>query len=213
MCAAWLCVIQQAMLRCMSPHLAEQHFYIAPTLLAAEAESLPICGNQSMHTLCRRARFTGREDAEWRDFQSALLEFWHAILTNTDGADPASDMQAAETADEASAWQRLKCRHAAQRLLTGATHAAFAALNKANLSHAADGAVTKQCQSDVTGITGTARSTAADTLGALHSVFEELRLNQLLWRHLPTMAALLSAMAAQAGERAYQVRHHTACFA
>jgi hypothetical protein len=112
--------------------------------------------------------------------------------------------------------QKLLIRPAVRNLLQSRTYPAFAALSdslpsfaratRSNASVAEQAQVAPRDTNEPPQVSGMQRSTAADMIGGLHSVFEDLLLNQVAWRHVPKLAALLATLARIAGARDWQVR-------
>jgi hypothetical protein len=165
---------------------------------------------------CSQAPIAATPAEEWAFFSSFFLNFWHNLLTT--GKRPAADLAGASRAaqkDEASAWGgevpgawgHILSLQSTQQLLKSRVYPGFAGLNQRK----------NPCPQDlhtgqsgaggaIKSLTGNARSNAADILEALHSVFEDLQMNQLMWQHIPALMGLLLHLAGAVGADDWVVR-------
>lgn len=101
------------------------------------------------------------------------------------------------------AWSRVVQLDEAQQLLSQRLYPAFASLvseaSKTSSKRAHD------VGSGTVSIGGDRRNMMVGMLEALHSVFEDLKLDQVLWRHIPSLAALLAALAGSVSMDSWQV--------
>lgn len=138
--------------------------------------------------------------------------FWSTeICTAADAAPDQGD--GPSTPDHAAAmdttfapedpWNRVVQLDEAQHLLSTRLYPAFASLvgepAKRPLQRAHD------VGSGSISIGGDRRNMMVGMLEALHSVFEDLKLDQVLWRHIPCLAALLAALAGSVSLSSWKV--------
>jgi hypothetical protein len=141
-----------------------------------------------------------------------MVVFWSTEIWNAAGAAP-DDLEEPSTPDHDTAmdttfapddaWNRVVKLDEAQQLLSMRLYPAFASL-------LVDNAKTLQPAHNVGSriicIGGDCRNMMVGMLEALHSVFEDLKLDQVLWRHIPCLAALLAALAGSVSLNSWKVR-------
>lgn len=156
----------------------------------------------------RKVAFTGSNDEDWEPFAAAFLELWRAEYCCASGADPTapcavgrSERPAATRPAEASFHDMLQLV-SAQRNMSARLYPCFAALEGPTPANSAPAPPPHALGS-------TSRAAAADILGSLHSVLQELLLHQLTWPHVPRLAGLLAAMSASIGDAAWHEYHAT----
>ena len=150
---------------------------------------------------CSSAPACASESAEWAHFADFLQGFWSDMLL--DGVAAAHcEARPAPAAPAHSAWDKLLASPTTQQLVSMRKHPAFATV----VLPAVAAPRGRSAAQPPPAVGGAARAAAVDVLGALHSVFEDLQLNQLAWRHVPHLAALLATLSAQAGAKHWQVR-------
>lgn len=155
-----------------------------------------------MPRLCRGSRLVGDESADWKQFSAFMLRFWKAQLSEQDAPAPS---WASKTAEPVDAWQALMALDETQALLQARLYPAFFALvDPVVKGPLIEGKIDAHPQLPV--LRGDSRNALADSLGALHSIFEDLSLDMTLWRHLPHLAALLACLSGMLGQTAWQVR-------
>jgi hypothetical protein len=159
--------------------------------------------------LCSCTSASAIEQEEWEAFAAHFRTFWTGLLTNevtpsNSGAIDTTGAPAQGSEAKAYAWDALVKRPCGRSLLSSRAYPALAGLLDASALPAAPEHGTAVRGGAMT-LSGTARSTVADVLGALHSVFEDLLLSQLLWRHVPRLAALLAGAAQLAGASEWEV--------
>ena len=169
--------------------------------------------------LCSAAPSTALASEEWRFFVSHFQTFFTQLLSGQDGAsaaepDSAGARQGSAGATRDSAWAKLSQRQATQSVMHSRTYPAFAALPPARSEVSTAPGLLDSSSAEagsVREMSGMQRSVVADLLGALHSVFEDLLLDQLLWRHVPHLAALLATLSALAGASDWKVLTSKIC--
>jgi hypothetical protein len=170
----------------------------------------------------RAAPVTSSEEAEWSFFSSFFVAFWKDLVLDSSSQTEsyqAKSLKVSTTTDEKAAsfssdWTTLSQTALAQRLIKTRTYPAFANLRLSAPPSRGDPDVSEPAATAaaVPTIAGSTRSMAADVLGALHSVFEDLLLNQLMWRHVPQLTALMALLSALIGASNWRVRFGTPCF-
>ena len=165
--------------------------------------------------LCRFrcASPSGCEEAGWKAFHDFMVMFWSTeICSAAEGApqegDGPSTPDHESTMDTSFApeepWTRVMQLDEAQQLLSTRLYPAFASLVKEPSKTAAKRAY--DMGSGIISIDGDRRNMMVGMLQALHSVFEDLKLDQVLWRHIPSLAALLAALSGSVNLTSWKVR-------
>jgi hypothetical protein len=148
-------------------------------------------------------RAIGHEETDWKNFQTFITCFWRAqILAQSEPA-AVQRLPLRVIAEPDDAWEALLQLDGTQALLKGRLYPACADL--APSPHAAESHDEDMCRSVTQALHGDLRNSFADVLGALHSVFEDLMLDQMLWRWLPCLAALLATLAHNLGLQLWKV--------
>lgn len=140
-----------------------------------------------------------------------MVMFWSTEICSA--ADAAPDTgEGCSTPDHSAAmetsftpedtWTRVLQLDEAQQLLSTRLYPAFASLVQVPAQGSARG---RQNMGSVS-IGGDRRNMMVGMLEALHSVFEDLKLDQVLWRHIPQLAALLSGLTSAVGLKSWKVR-------
>lgn len=142
----------------------------------------------------------GDESADWKQFSAFILRFWQAQLTEQDAAAVITDRT--EPAEPADAWQALMALDETQTLLQARLYPAFSSLF--NPAEAIEESMMEE-HPEMIALRGDHRNAFADSLGALHSIFEDLTLDMTLWRHLPHLASLLACLSCMLGQFQWQV--------
>lgn len=151
----------------------------------------------------RCAPQSGCEEVGWKAFHDFMVMFWSTeICSAAEGAPQEAD--GPSTPDHASAmdtsfapedpWARFIQTDEAQQLLSTRLYPAFASLVKEPSK--ASPKRTHDVGGGTISISGDRRNMMVGMLQALHSVFEDLKLDQVLWRHIPSLASLLAALTA-----------------
>eukprot|EP00892_Ulva_mutabilis_P003696 jgi/Ulvmu1/1699/UM116_0012.1 len=154
----------------------------------------------------REALLVGDDDADWKHFSTFMLRFWRAQLS----AEPflSDSCTRAALVEPVDPWQALMALGDTQAMLNSRLYPAFVSLTTPSPQHFSHDSE-MQVQPVAT-LSGGRRNSFADSLGALHSIFEDLTLDMTLWRHLPKLAALLASLAHMLGEpdwKAYYNKH------
>lgn len=142
----------------------------------------------------------GDESTDWKQFSAFILRFWQMQLTER--APPAISSRRAEPAEPADAWQALMALDETQTLLQARLYPALASLVtpvEAVKESMMEG------HPEIVVLRGDRRNAFADSLGALHSIFEDFTLDMTLWRHLPHLASLLACLSRMLGQTQWQV--------
>jgi hypothetical protein len=107
--------------------------------------------------------------------------------------------------DVPSAWAHLLICQSTQELLGSRAYPALACLRQPSASQHASHTSPLGDGSAARCLTGNARNNAAEILEALHSVFEDLQLNQLMWQHVPNLVGLLLPLSGAIGADSWMV--------
>lgn len=151
----------------------------------------------------RGVRVLGDEHVEWKEFSSFIVSFWHAQLTQQDVTPQKNEHTPSHFGEDP--WQVLMALDEPQSMLQTRQYPAFLALaGSVHGGHHSDRKMEDFPEKVV--LQGDRRNMAADSLAALHSIFEDLMLDMTMWRHLPGMAALLACLSRMLSEAQWEVR-------
>lgn len=149
---------------------------------------------------------------EFEHFRSFLLQYFETMFKLRPGGGGAGStgidtaMAGAAQADSGDAWQSLLASPIAQQCLNSRSYPAFASLDGVHRAALCASVVENAGASPPRTLTSNERRGVAELLDALHSVFEDLLLDQLTWQNVPPLASLLFDLASLLGAGSRMVR-------
>jgi hypothetical protein len=161
--------------------------------------------------ICSNGVQAGCEEADWKAFHEFMMQFWSSTIAEaTDNATneprvPPPQNVAMDVSEPADAWSQVLQLDETQQLLSTRLYPAFAHL----ASEPPDFGRIDQAQVQQARIQGALRNLMVGVLEALHSIFEDLKLDQVLWRHIPYLASLLLCLAKAVSLDSWQVSFGT----